>query len=349
MATIGHGYVWPNITIFSDGERTALIARPSTDRPDTAFRYISNHSAVLPSVTFESAVDQFVGQVLGQLSAEQVRDTNLDRLWIELMEERRDRGATRRRKLEALLGCEPDEADPVLIDRMLEDAQLLGERAVEELAADHAQGGKPLTAEDLRQLAVTSGYTASPRDAAQLTPRTLPTAGDVPAWKLGADAARALRGHLALGDGPITDDTLAQLAGVGRRALTDSQPGPHVSFALDSSDTEGRIVLRSRWPTGRRFELARLMADRIVASPQGRLHTATRAYTYRQKMQRSFAAEFLSPFEAVDHFLASDQSSEAQQDAAHHFQVSDLTIRTLLVNHRRLEREELMEDPFFAA
>jgi hypothetical protein len=120
-------------------------------------------------------------------------------------------------------------------------------------------------------------------------------------------------------------------------------------FALDQSETDGRVVLRSRWPTGLRFELARLLGDRIVASPQGRLHAATRAYTYRQKMQRSFAAELLSPFAAVDYILAGDYSLEAQQDAAEHFQVSELTIRTLLVNHHRSEREEPNEDLASAA
>src|ERR1700692_4013063 len=49
-ATIGEGYVWPNITIFSDGERTALIAKPTIDRPHTAFRYISDFAAILPSL-----------------------------------------------------------------------------------------------------------------------------------------------------------------------------------------------------------------------------------------------------------------------------------------------------------
>ena len=38
-----------------------------------------------------------------------------------------------------------------------------------------------------------------------------------------------------------------------------------------------------------------MLADQIIASPSGRLHAATSAYTYRQKMQRSFAAELLIP------------------------------------------------------
>jgi Zn-dependent peptidase ImmA (M78 family) len=58
-------------------------------------------------------------------------------------------------------------------------------------------------------------------------------------------------------------------------------------------------------------------------------------------MQRSFAAELLAPFAAVDEMLAGDYSLENQQDAADHFNVSDRTICTMLVNHGRLEREEL--------
>ena len=58
-------------------------------------------------------------------------------------------------------------------------------------------------------------------------------------------------------------------------------------------------------------------------------------------MQRSFAAELLSPFEAVDEMLEDDYSVENQKDVAEHFEVSDLTICTLLVNHGRLEREDL--------
>ena len=58
-------------------------------------------------------------------------------------------------------------------------------------------------------------------------------------------------------------------------------------------------------------------------------------------MQRAFAAEFLSPYEFVEEVLAGDYSTEAREEAAKHFDVSEFTIRTLLVNHGQLEREEL--------
>jgi hypothetical protein len=160
----------------------------------------------------------------------------------------------------------------------------------------------------------------------------------------GAQAAKAIREQEHLGVAPVENSRLAELAGTQAQALARHPGGPTISFALDESPSESRVVLRSKWETGRRFELARLLGDRIVGPHGARLYPATRAYTYRQKMQRSFAAEFLSPFETVDEMLAGDYSMENQQDVADHFQVSPLTIRTLLVNHGRLQREELDEE-----
>src|SRR5882724_5990449 len=37
IAMIGSGYIWPNLTIFSDGQRTALMAKPTDERPQTPF------------------------------------------------------------------------------------------------------------------------------------------------------------------------------------------------------------------------------------------------------------------------------------------------------------------------
>ena len=51
-------------------------------------------------------------------------------------------------------------------------------------------------------------------------------------------------------------------------------------------------------------------------------------------MQRSFAAESLSPFNAIEVALNDDYSDDAQQEVAESFDLSPLTIRTLLVNHR---------------
>lgn len=343
MTAIGEGYAWPNLTVFSDGVRTALLAERSV-RPDARpFRYLGAPPCVVLSTEFEAAVDAFIPRILARLRDEKAGKTDLDGIWREVLAERTDPDMSKRRKLEALLGKDPDEADPAALERLLADEASLGEQAVEELAADQAGGGAALTAENLIQIAEHSGFSASPRNAARLAAGTrLPSAQEIPAWHLGAEAARVLREQEHLGARPISDETLSRLAGADAHALAADTRG-EISFALDRNQRDSRVVLRSRWHNGRRFELARLLGDRLIAPPRGRLHAATRAYTYRQKMQRSFAAELLSPFEAVDDMLNGDYSAEAQQDAAEHFQVSERTILTLLVNHRRLEREELDE------
>jgi Zn-dependent peptidase ImmA (M78 family) len=65
-------------------------------------------------------------------------------------------------------------------------------------------------------------------------------------------------------------------------------------------------------------------------------------------MQRSFAAEFLAPFEEVKEQLGNDYSEEKRHEVSEFFQVSPQTIDTILVNHHILERNDLFADDFDA-
>ena len=147
-----------------------------------------------------------------------------------------------------------------------------------------------------------------------------------------------MREQERLGAEPIDDIGLAAMAGTELATVREGRNNDlDLSFSLDSAKGGSRIVLRSKWLTGRRFELARLVGDRLMA-PEGALHPATRAYTYRQKAQRSFAAELLCPFETVEAMMDGDYSGERRQEVAEHFDVSEIAIATLLTNHERLVR-----------
>jgi hypothetical protein len=345
LTTVGEGYVWPNITVFSDGERVAFVARPTRERGSTLFRYLSDAAVVVGVREFEYVTDQFIEQVRGLLRTAEIKESNLDRIWSDVREERQDPNVAKRRKIEALLGYDPGQAAESEIEQLVSDADSLGVVGMSEVAADYPQGGKLLTAKLLREAAISSGFDTEPQDAVHFAADVhLPNIGEVPAWQLGAEAAKALRHQENLGSEPIGNEMLAELAGVDRKILSAKTSWPAISFSLDESLAKGRTVLRSKWETGRRFELARLLGDRMVASQSRGIFPATRAHTYRQKMQRSFAAELLSPFEAAEGMLAGDYSMENREDVAEYFRVSELTIRTLLVNHRKLQREDLEED-----
>lgn len=336
LNAIGEGYAWPDLTIFSDGERTALISSPSSDPNAKPYRYFGSIPTIVSSRAWEGAVDEFVGQVLARLGAREVRDSNLRRIWSDIVAERADPEVARRRKLEALLGRDPDEIDDNRVGRLVAEEEELGRTAVEEVAADLAI----LDARQFKAIARKSGFDSDVRDAVRLDPANLPNRDAVPGWKLGAAAAQQLREQERLGWGKVTDMRLVGMAGCSKSILAQNKEADQpMSFSLATTGQRGRIVLRSKWKGGRRFDLARLIGDSIFGG-QGKLHPATRAYTYRQKAQRSFAAELLCPFKTLDEMLGGDYSPEAQQDAAEYFAVSPMTVNTLLMNHGRIERTD---------
>lgn len=349
MNSIGEGYAWPSITIFSDGVRTTLLSDASA-RPDAKpFRYLGAHPSVLPSTVFEAELDNFIGQMEGRLLDHGLGDTNLSRIWSEVRAERADPALAKRRRLEALLSRDPDEQEDGAVDALIADSEVLGTESVLELAAEVGLGGEFMDLAALEALARNAGTPSQLSDTVSLHIDTSRERwGSVHAHTIGAQAAKALRKQQGLGDARVDNQTLAALLGTQDLCLerTEATPFP---FSLDEPGGASAIVLRSRYMEGRRFELARLLGDRLATPHAGALRAATRTDTYRQKMQRSFAAELLSPFQAVEAYLGSDLSPDAQQDAAEYFQVSPRVIWTLLVNHRRLAREEHGEDFDFAA
>ena len=116
-----------------------------------------------------------------------------------------------------------------------------------------------------------------------------------------------------------------------------------MAFALDDRRAGGRIVLRSHWRTGRRFEAGRLLADRLLAGTDDKLRPATGAATYRQKMQRAFAAELLCPVESLLDVLADDFSEDARTTAAELFGVSPLAVTAVLANNGFVDWEDVRD------
>lgn len=350
LSTIGGGYIWPDITIFSDGQRIALIAKSTKARAETPYRYISNSAVFISADEFEAGIDEFIEQVLERLQSEHIKDSNLASIWDSVTEERKSPELAYRRKLEALLGNDPDESDERLIRQLIQDARQLGTSAIEELAAGHDEIGRIPTAKEFDDLANQRGVQVSTRDGVNVTINVNRSAGQIPAWQIGYNFAHVLRIQEQLGEEPVDDARLVELLGVSQSVFSGNaaQSALGISFELDNENNanEGRLVLCSnKRKTGQRFDLARILGDRLINSrADGRLYPVTRAYTSRQQAQRAFAAELLSPFAQVRAMLHDDCSQENLSDIAYHFGVSELTIRTMLVNHGVLDRYDLTSD-----
>jgi hypothetical protein len=348
MSNVGGGYVWPDITIFSDGERIVFNSVPTRSRPSEPTRYLCQAAAIVRAPIFEDALIGFVQSTLNQLDAKQLKDSNLAAIWQNVIEERTSSDVALRRKLEALLGYDVDEAAEDLIERLVQDTQKLGEAGVHELAASYNGKTEVASSSEIEAAAITFGFPCDPRDSVRLRPDI---ASQLPigeaAWKRGVAAARALREQEGLGYGPISNKRLSQLAGVTESAIQNRHQRGPITFEYDTAQANGKIVLKSSYETGRRFGLARLLGDKIASSASGPFKLAAqRTFTYRQKLQRAFAGEFLCPFEELEKVLDCDFNDDAIQDAAQHFNVSDIAVRTLLVNNRVIDRDNLLVDDF---
>ena len=344
MSSLGEGYVWPNIEIVSDGLLMQLASSPSTDPHAKAFRYVGAPGIETVAVeAFEDAVQEFVRIVIDRLDDSGICDTNLHRLWRDL---KREQGAETSpfRRIEAMLGYDPDEGNETEIREQLTDAAGLGENAVAELAADAGQlNENPVRAAEVRECARKFGFDVRVEDAAQLDDTSATLAwGEEKAWRVGYAMAQALRAAEVLNGKPVVNAVLCELAGTTENVIQDrSRTADRISFALDDDGGRSRISLRPEQDKLRRFDLARLMADRLFLNTRCEpLLPATRSYTYRQKAQRAFAAEFLAPIRAVEEFLNGDVSEETQNDAAEYFNVSPLAIHWQLVNNNRISRSD---------
>ena len=346
LSSIGAGYVWPNIEMSSDGVRASISSSPTIDPTAGLYRYVGAPVVEMVAASaVEEAIRSFAKTVLDLLDGAGVADTNLHRLWRDVERERSDPEAARLRRLEARLGYDPDEiaaADLCAADAVRE----FGGDSVEELAADAGwQGATTLpSVEEIASAAERTGMDLHLQDAARLHadedgPVRGPVWGEATAWRVGVAAARALRRQDAMDGQPVRNKHLAELAGAPTAVLDETAAQPSsLSFVLAAGD-RAQVALRSKWETGRRFALARLLGDRLLGHVEP-LSPATRAYTYRQKAQRAFAAELLCPYEAVCDFLGDDRSEERRHDAASHFNVSPLAIGTVLLNNERSEQNQ---------
>ena len=339
LSSIGSGYRWPNVQIESDGAFVRLSSTRSAD-PEPLFRYVgAPHSERIPAADFESAVDDFVEAVLARLKRVPGQ-SNVATIAEQVTRDRAEPREACFRRLQAVLGHDPDEGSEPAIRQRVAEADSLGGDASLELAA----GAPTVGLAELRDAARRAGFDTNPKDRISVGAKaSSDTWGSTEAWRIGVREARSLRAHVAANGKPISNLELADMVGVQPGALEDAPGEVPVSFELQES-SQARIALRSKWETGRRFDLARLLGDRVFSGgDHERLRAVTRSYTYRQKAQRAFAAEFLAPIDAVDDYLGGDYAEDRQDEAARYFQVSPFMVRSLLVNNDRLGRNGALD------
>lgn len=266
-------------------------------------------------------------------------------IWQEVQEERANNEMARWRKLEALCGYDPEQGPEDLIKPLYFDESALGIDALEEVAA----AGRHACADVLSPILEFAATEKVPRDAG-FTAR-MPHLNTTPAfepldqaWQRGAKLAKAARSEWGFGNGPIGNNELAELFQVCSSVFTSRETiDSTMPFALRRGTGDAcNLYFTSKWFTSRRFAACRLLGDHLLNAADDRLIPATRMRTSRQKVQRSFAQEFLCPFDALQEKIQTEYpNTDDIEETADYFSVSPLMVKTTLVNKGELERAVL--------
>lgn len=347
MASAGDGFSWPGILFASDGDSIAIASRMSREPVMGPVRYLTELSTRIPAKDFERSIDSFLSLVISRLHAKGCASGELVELWEEVMRERRDPAVSLHRRMEAICGYDPDEAPEELMHLLLEDGFNLGRHAVEEVAA-HARHHTHQVLNAIKNLSDAKG-TPHP-GGTRCRPVVLNTRVRYPShcrpWEKATLLARAARKEWKHGDEPISNMHLGDVFKAPTKVFANQQAVASVPMSLGlRAAKDGRLDMYLGKPlaTSRRFAASRLLGQWLdtKCEPE-RLIPVAEAKTARQQFQRAFAQEFLCPYDALMNRLQTERpTSEDIDDAADHFGVSSLLIKTTLVNHGELDRDSL--------
>ena len=341
MGAVGNGYLWPDIEI-SGGEDTVRIhATPFLAEPTSRFRFLYGLDQAVSAADFEDAVQGLVGSVTKRLSnpildcPDDVRE--LPAAWDDLKRESQDQEAAFLRSLEARMGFGHEEADGYLLSALEALTRYVGNGAIEEVATASKHAAL-WDLETLLETIHTSGtlLTLGPPVSLSETAEDSNRTSSEP-WRQGVELARAARHKWQVGDDELDDGQLAEICGVQRDWIREGADaaGPMPAGLRHASRIDAlNVSLQKRHPNARRFALARIIGDHIMAPSTERLLPITNSRTQRQRFQRAFATEFLCPIESLKEFVENrGPDDDLLDDASLRYQVPPMQIERSLVNN----------------
>jgi hypothetical protein len=379
LASIGGGYAWPRLAVWSEGGRIGVISRSDPAGVVGPVRYLCDALTFVHGWEFERECDKFIRNAADEYVERKDDKAALRKLTAALQAERVDPDISAWRRLEARLGYDPDAAPDHTMDLLSGLAERYGQAAIDEAATamPGAASGQTLQGEieaasesriecdfgaaiAATRAPLFGGLSDVQHPFAVLAERKIfdliqgvgtfsePPGGfsRLTPWKLAEVRAASLRVALGVERGPLRNKALSEILGTSDASFRISAAPrdlarPYSLRLAVNDNVRNRIVVRSRWPHDRRFEMARALGD-VVWAENEMLGPIAGSKTSRQKFQRAFAQSLLCPYADLIAYVGSDQPTEEDiAAAARHFHVSERLVRTVLVNKHVLPRGRL--------
>ena len=338
LSSAGTGYHWPNVSIWGEGSRVGVAVHADASNLQRSLIFVAQPRLdYVPSSTLEDAIDCFVQDVLKHVGN---ACDGLDAEYRQLQSERTDPAVATWRKLEAMLGFDPDDAPSDLVDGFEALTERYGAEPLEEAALAH-QGERASEAlEHCIEAAESSNVLIRAPFSIDTDMIGVARTSPQPPWLLAVDAAAQLRDRLGVPPGPIRNTRLSEIVGTNVDHLgTRRRSTFDIPYALRlRQETGSKLALRSIWSHTRRFELCRSLGD-VIWSGDDAMGPLSAAKSERQKFQRAFAQGFLCPFADLQAYINTDKPGEDDiHAAARHFHVSERLIETTLVNNHVIDQ-----------
>lgn len=343
LVAAGDGFAWPRLVFEADGE-SVVISAYQTDDAAEPIRYLNYRESVVAASDFETQIEAFIQDVIKRLEDQGIGNSDLHELWSDVVAERNDQWVGQVRRLEAELGCDPEEGPIETIRLLKEHLDSIGDAATDELASALALDIDPDTTAG-QLFAVTERPGLVGRLEAKLDGLAKIGFNSLVAGRQGWDLAAEARRRFDFGSGPIDNERLGSILGItGTEVVSSGVDSPSLGVGIRKGGSDKvELYFRARKPigreAGRRFDAVRFWADTICAPPKDHWLPVTSSKTARQKFQRAFAAEFLCPFDSLQEKLGGDYSYESLEDAADTFKVSYKVVQSHLSNHGIVEFE----------
>lgn len=299
---VGEGFPWPDLTIVPEGEFSQVVWS-SSDQPSGGLRYLASGGSLISTLNLESVLTDLVESTLTRLDEFGVGETQLHKEWRAIQS--LDSEEVAFCESAARLGLDPFDVDEAISDSL----EAAGDKVPINLLSDFLNAVDPKRIREgmawigraSRELALLTDPSAAEYSRMENAVRetAMPRAGESP-WTIGYQQARRARETLGLGDAesfPIQ----ALVA-----ATTRSGPSGQVDgIGVGIKGVKLVLTRRSSQPDVR-FASARALWH-ALSGQGGAPFLLTHARTYRQKIERAFAAELLAPASGIEGHL--DESS----------------------------------------
>jgi len=336
LASIGGGYVWPRLAIWSEGARIGLSSKSDPPGVVEPVRYVTDALIFLDGASFEAAVDVFLKAALDARTGFGSDRDALRAQWEALQSERQDKEVASWRRLEAQAGYDPDCAPEKLIHDLGGLADEYGRAGVEE-AVQAFPGKKSATVlkeeivEAKSSKSICFDFTTIVKSVSGWELRQA-----LPPWQLAQEAAELVRTSLAISPGKVTNGPLSDLVGANLSTIFNPTLPPDAPYGLrikSQNEQYDKVALRARGTASRRFEVCCAVGDAIWARGDILGPIAPHSKTARQKFQRAFAQNLLCPSQDLLSYISKTSPSDDDIEAAsEHFHVTEGVIRTILRN-----------------